>query len=528
MYKIPQPLFIVLSAIFLALTANITFFQEVEKLYPLTENALFRFSVLLLLIWTLTFTLSFLSIAFPTRVVVSLLLILAAITGYFTDQFGTVIDGVMIENVLETDASEAGDLLTKAFVIRVLLLGVFAVALVWWLPIQRLTIQKKVKQNTITAVAAFIAMLVTIFSFSEQYAVVFREHKSLRTYVNPLMPIYSGIRFAKALWAGPESTELDVTAADAHIPESDVEHELIILVVGETARRDHFSLNGYERKTNPELEKETNIVSYSNISSCGTATAVSVPCMFSASHRQDFDIKEARHHENLLDILKRAGVSILWRDNNSSSKGVADRVLYENFKTSDVNPVCDVECRDIGMLDGLQEFIDKQSGDVLIVLHQMGNHGPAYFKRYPAEFERFTPACHSLDLSECSDEEIINAYDNAILYTDFFLSKVIALLKQNTPKYETAMLYVSDHGESLGEHGLYLHGMPYMMAPKEQIEVPVILWLSETADIELQEAFELHDKQSSHDAIFDSILLAFEVESEIINEKDSLFEVVED
>lgn len=528
MFKISQPLLIILSAIFLALTANVSFFQEVEKIYPLADNVLFLASVMLLLVATLTFTLSFFSIALPTRMVVSVLVILAAVTGHFTDAFGSVIDSVMIENILQTDTGEVGDLLSRGLVIRVLLLGVAAVAAIWWLPVKRLTILNKIKQNGITAVVALLVMVVTIFSFSEQYAVVFREHKSLRTYINPLMPIYSTVRFAKAQIMGPESTELSVTAGDAHIPETDSEHELIILVVGETARRDHFSLNGYARQTNPELEKEKNLVSYGHISSCGTATAVSVPCMFSASHREDFSIKEALHHENLLDILKRAGVSVLWRDNNSSSKGVADRVVYENFKTTDLNPICDTECRDIGMLDGLQDYIDGQSGDVLIVLHQMGNHGPAYFKRYPPEFEHFTPACHSLDLSECSNQEIINAYDNAILYTDYFLSKVIDLLKKNTPKYETAMLYVSDHGESLGEHGIYLHGMPYMMAPKEQIEVPVVLWLSDAADIELQEAFQLKDKQSSHDAIFDSVLMAFEVESNVINTKDSLFEVAEE
>ena len=115
----------------------------------------------------------------------------------------------------------------------------------------------------------------------------------------------------------------------------------------------------------------------------------------------------------------------------------------------------------------------------------MGNHGPAYFKRYPKEFEKFKPACQTAELSECSDEEIGNAYDNAILYTDYFLSQVVQLLKQNEQKFEASMLYISDHGESLGENNLYLHGMPYMLAPSEQTDVPVIVWAGKTSDIDI-------------------------------------------
>jgi lipid A ethanolaminephosphotransferase len=165
------------------------------------------------------------------------------------------------------------------------------------------------------------------------------------------------------------------------------------------------------------------------------------------------------------------------------------------------------------MLHGLQNYIDAQSGDILIVLHQMGNHGPAYFKRYPADFERFRPACKSEDLSRCTDTEIGNAYDNAILYTDYFLSEVIALLKSNTPKFETAMLYVSDHGESLGEKGLYLHGMPYMLAPAEQTEVPVLVWASEASDVDLSVAVDRQGQINSHDAVSYSLLALFEIET---------------
>lgn len=527
MKRLSPIVLLLVTALYLAATANFTFFSELNSVYPWSDgNLLFLGSVAIVLVAAISLFIALFSLLIPIRIVIGGFLLIAAVAAYFTDHFGTIIDTTMLENVLQTDPAEAGDLLSWRLVLRLVVLGIVAAIIAWRLPLRRLSPLTRSWQLLATGTASLAVMAVCIFAFSDQYAGFFREHKILRSYTNPLMPIYSAIRYGESSLAIAESHAMTQTALDAHIEEDEDEGaELIILVVGETARRDHFSLNGYPRVTNPELQKESRLVSYSNIASCGTSTAVSVPCMFAAAGKDNFDLDSAKYQENLLDILQRAGVSVLWRDNNSSSKGVADRVTYEDFRSARRNPQCDEECRDIGMLDGLQQYIDQQSGDILIVLHQMGNHGPAYFKRYPAEFERFTPACHSQDFSGCSDEEINNAYDNAILYTDYFLSQVIALLKQNTPKYETAMLYVSDHGESLGEHGLYLHGAPYIMAPHEQTEVPIVLWLGESADIELQQALSVKDKSSTHDAVFHSLLAAFEIETSALDRGNTLFEV---
>jgi lipid A ethanolaminephosphotransferase len=367
--------------------------------------------------------------------------------------------------------------------------------------------------------SALIIAVICLFSFSDAYAVFFRQHKPVRFYTNPTYALYSvGELVAEnSIAVAADGIDLNLemltTAASAFISPDHSGHELVIMVIGETARSDRFSLNGYPRVTNPHLAKERGVVSYTNISSCGTSTGYSVPCIFSSLSRDDYSQNEAAGMENVLDVLTRVGVSVLWRDNNSSSKGVADRIEYENFRSPDINPSCDTECRDVGMLDGLQAYIDAKRGDILIVLHQMGSHGPAYFKRYPPEFELFTPACKTEDISQCSDEEVGNAYDNTIVYTDYFLSKVIQLLKSNTPKFETAMLYVSDHGESLGEKGMYLHGIPYAFAPKEQTEVPLIFWLGESSDIDLASAINLSEERNSHDAVFHALLAAFEVEN---------------
>ena len=221
-----------------------------------------------------------------------------------------------------------------------------------------------------------------------------------------------------------------------------------------------------------------------------------------------------------MDVLNNTqDVAILWRDNNSDSKGVALRVDYEDFQTPKTNSICDEECRDEGMLVGLEDYIEKNRGkNILIVLHQMGNHGPAYYKRYPKEFEKFTPVCKTNQLENCTQEEISNAYDNAILYTDYFLSKAINFLKKYSKTHEAGLLYVSDHGESLGENGIYLHGMPYAIAPKAQTHVPSLIWLDDgqmAHEYDINKIKQNKDKEYSHDNLFDTLLGLFEVKTEV-------------
>jgi len=229
-----------------------------------------------------------------------------------------------------------------------------------------------------------------------------------------------------------KNTKLKVIGVDAKIEDNQI-RKIVFMVVGEAARADHFSLNGYMRKTNPQLKKEE-IINFSQMYACGTSTAYSVPCMFSPYNRSDYSYKNAKNTENILDVLKHTkDVAILWRDNNSDSKGVAMRVEYQDFKTPKNNPACDLECRDVGMLNGLDRFIEKHHDkNILIVLHQMGNHGPAYYKRYTKEFEKFTPVCQTNQLEECSKESVTNSYDNALLYTDSFLAATINFAKRYT------------------------------------------------------------------------------------------------
>ena len=354
-----------------------------------------------------------------------------------------------------------------------------------------------------------------IMLFGNFYASFFREHKALRYYANPSYSIYSAVKYANG-FIRHEPHSVAPIGLDARIPANDTHRELIIFVLGETARADRFSLNGYAKPTNPLLMKE-GVLSFSNIWACGTSTAVSVPCMFSNLGQSGYSDKKARATENVLDVLKHAGVNVLWLDNNSDSKGVALRVPYESYKTADKNPVCDVECRDEGMLADVQAYINGHPrGDIFIVLHQMGNHGPAYYKRYPASFEKFTPACKTNQLEKCSKEEIDNAYDNAILYTDYFLSQVIAMLKRHSAGFESAMFYISDHGESLGERGVYLHGLPGIIAPDTQRRVPGIMWFGKGFDeVDIKSLAAKRDRKYTHDNIFHTVLGFMEIETSV-------------
>lgn len=525
--KISSGTLILTTSLFVAAFCNIAFFKNAVEVYGVTlPSLLFMASLFVYITSIFVFVLSAVCHRRLTKPILTFFLLLASVVAYFSLRYGTIFDGNMIANVFETDTGEASDLFTPWLAIYVILLGALPSLLIWRANLVHPDWKTETKARLKLVGMTAAALAFTFLPFSANYASMLREHREIASKINPTFALYS--TFKLAMRSIPQSRTQHVTiGADAKIPPTDVHRELIIMVVGETARADHWSMNGYPRETTPLLKQE-GVTNFPDFWSCDTSTAKSVPCMFSNLGRAGFDVRKAQNSDNALDVLARAGVSVLWRDNNSSSKGVADRVPYEDYKTSKKNPLCtDIECRDEGMLDGLQKYIDAQKGDILIVLHQMGNHGPAYYKRYPAAFERFTPVCQTNDLGSCTHDEIINAYDNAILYTDYFLSRVIGLLKNNDDKFETAMLYVSDHGESLGEYGLYLHATPYMLAPDAQRHVPAVIWLGKNMknnDVRVETLNERSKRRWSHDNIFATLLGFFEINSTVYDAHMDLLE----
>jgi lipid A ethanolaminephosphotransferase len=514
---------ILLVVIFVMLTANASLYRHLIKIYPLTlANLPFVASLILFFSLLTALLFSLVSYGRTGRWLIALLLILSAQAAYYMDKFGVLMDVVMIDNILHTDANEISGLLNMSLIVRTMIFGVLPAWLVikYWPSVTN--VAEEFKTRLMWVVIFAVALVVVVLPFTAGYTSFIREHKITRFYANPTYPIYSMIKYATQQLSFNQQLAISKTAADALFVEHDSRNELLILVVGETARADRFSLNGYHRETNPRLVKE-DVVSFSQVASCGTSTGVSVPCMFSSLGRKNYEKNKALNQENVLDVLASHGIAVLWRDNNSNSKGVATRMEYQDFKSPTLNPVCEGECRDIGMLKGLEEYIAAKKGkDIMIVLHQMGNHGPEYYRRYPKEFATFQPMCMTGELRDCTKEEIDNSYDNAILYTDYFLSEVIKFLKKYDGEYETAMLYVSDHGESLGEHGIYLHAAPYMMAPEEQTHVPAVLWLGKHFDYQLSQVQPYQDYQLSHDDLFCSILVGYELSSSSCKSKEKM------
>lgn len=518
----PNQRMVLVVSLFIMLTGNYTFLNRVADIYFADSRHLaFFVSVFFLFAAATAFLLNFLAYRGLTAPVLAIFLLISSATAYFTDKYGTVLNDEMLINMLQTNVSEAGDLLSVSLVIRLLVFGVIpAVLLVRYRPSSMGPVAE-IRGMLFSGLSLILFMVLCIAPFTSTYASFFREHKSVRFYANPTYVTYSAVNLAGRIFKDQGSQKISAVAIDAkptEVLESEEPRELIVLVVGETARADRFSLNGYARETNPNLQKEE-LVSLKNVTSCGTSTAVSVPCMFSDLTETHFSLEKVAKLENALDVLQRNGVEVLWRDNNSDSKGVALRVAYENFRTPEKNPICDEECRDVGMLKGLEDYIDQRAGkDILIVLHQMGNHGPAYYKRYPKEFEHFTPVCKTNELANCTREEIDNAYDNAVRYTDYFLSQVITLLKKYDGSHETAMLYVSDHGESLGEYGMYLHGAPKAFAPEAQTHVASVVWFGSNFDYKLADLLPYEKDHLTHDALFCTLLMAYELNTHTCSE----------
>ncbi|MGP1609793.1 MAG: phosphoethanolamine transferase, partial [Burkholderiales bacterium] len=401
---------ILLVTAFLLVSGNATFASNVLKVYPINgDNLFFLLSLIIVFGGATVLLLAPLCFRHSTKPVLIIVLLLSSLATYFMDNYGIIISDDMLRNIAHTNTAEALELLNMKLLAYLMVLGIVPAVAVGMVPLQ----WRGLRRELIARLKLFgitIALVIgTILVFGSFYASFFREHKELRQHANPTYYFYSVIKYTAQLLKSDSNAPIVAVGTDAIIPDSDVDRELIIMVVGETARADRFSLNGYPRDTNPQLRKQ-NVVSLTNFWACGTSTAISVPCMFLLDGQASAASSKIATDENLLDVLQRSNVSVLWLDNNSDSKGVASRVPFRDYKSPQTNPVCDIECRDEGMLTGLQTFIDSHpKGDIFIVLHQMGNHGPAYFRRYPPEFEKFKPACKNSDLSRCSREEIGNA-----------------------------------------------------------------------------------------------------------------------
>ncbi|MEO5607036.1 MAG: phosphoethanolamine--lipid A transferase [Polaromonas sp.] len=523
-----RPLWVVvLASLWIATVCNVALWRALARLPELSTGQAVTVSIGLGLVIALATAglISLLAWRWTLKPVITLFCVSAAFGAYFMMAYGVVIDKTMMVNTLQTDLRETRDLLNWQLAATVLVLAVLPCVVLWRQHIRLQSTTRQVLSNVAALVASSALLVLVLLLFFQSIASVMRNHPQVRYLINPLNSFYALGSVAASPFERNESVVLPL-GQDAKLGASyatQTKPPLLLLVLGETGRSVNFSLNGYARPTNPELAGQ-NVASQRNVWSCGTSTAASVPCMFSHFGRANYDSRPD-NREGLMDVLQHAGLAVLWLDNQSGCKGVCDRVPNVNTSQLKVPGVCDgEECFDEVMLHDLDERIAalpaaKRAKGVVVVLHQMGSHGPAYSKRSPAKSKKFLPECTSNSLQSCDQQELVNAYDNSIVYTDHLLGASIAWLKAQEPHNAPAMLYVADHGESLGENNLYLHGMPYSVAPDVQKHVPWITWLS--PDFEQRSRVttaclkQQLDAPISHDNYFHSVLGLMNVQTSV-------------
>lgn len=516
---------ILLTSLFFALCCNGLFWRAAMEAQP--GDLRLGVSILLALTGIHALLMGLIVWRWNAKVLLGLLLVVTALAAHYMRSFHVYLDVSMLRNVLATDLKETRELLTPALVPPLLALAGLPMLALWRVRVIRRSWPRALAWRAgFLLAAAGVAAAGALLSFQDLSALM-RNQREARYLVTPGNYLVGLPRTLGSASLIPPKARIPV-GLDARLADGAAKRppRLLVLVVGETARAGNWGLNGYARQTTPQLARE-DVVNFTDVHACGTNTEVSVPCMFSPFGRRHYDEDKIRSHESLLHVLERAGVGTLWRDNQSGCKGVCQDLDAQRLDNADNPALCaGGRCLDEILLDGLEAQARARPGDRLIVLHQLGSHGPSYFQRHPPRFRQFTPTCDTADLGKCSRDEIVNSYDNTLLYTDHFLARAIERLR-DMKDYDTAMIYLSDHGESLGEKGLYLHGMPYAIAPREQTRVPMTMWFSprfaDRRGLDLGCLRERARGQASHDNLFASVLGLMQVQTSAYDSGQDLF-----
>jgi lipid A ethanolaminephosphotransferase len=524
---------LVWASVWIGTLGNLALWSELHKLGRLQTGADIALAICLSVVAGTALVLMTALLAWKRSIkpLLVFLLIATALGMHFMLSYGVVIDDTMMTNVMQTDPHETRDLLNLRLFLTVGIVAVLPSVWIWRLPLEEKSWPKQALRNGLVWLAAIVLLIASVMATFQGFSSLMRNQKHVRFLINPANSLYAiGQIATKPLRDGPQpfqaiGQDAQLSARSGATPGSSAKPPLLMIVVGETARAANFSFNGYARETTPQLRALSQteaFVYWKDAWSCGTNTAASLPCMFSHLGKEAFADSKARY-ENLLDVLQRAGMAVLWIDNQSGCKGLCDRVHNASTLQAQIPEHCSSgECHDLVMLHELDARIaalpaTQRAKGVVVVLHQMGSHGPAYFKRVPQAFKKFQPECLTNNLSECSREQITNSYDNTLLYTDQLLASSIKWLKTQASTAQGAMIYVSDHGESLGEKGVYLHGLPYAFAPDEQKHIPWLNWFSQeflSAQILDVACLQQNATQRiTHDNLFHSVLGLLQVQA---------------
>ncbi len=508
-----EPL-IAIASLYWLLAANPMFFRAALTGRLLSEPATWGFlAALAVAVFSVHFLLlAMLANRWTVKPLLAVLVVVTALATYFMQAYGIYLDPTMLRNALRTDVAEARELWSWALLPHLALYAALPLWLLARVQVQRRPWPRAVAWRLGSMAVAVVLAAAAVLAVFQPPATTMRNHKEMRYLVTP----------ANVLWSTTVALGRDASSAarprqplgEDAVRLRPAAHagrpQVLVLVVGETARAANWGLSGYARATTPALSRLP-VLNFPDVTACGTNTETSVPCLFAPVGRRDYDEARIRGSESMLHLLQRAGVAVHWRDNQSGCKGVCDGLPQDTVAGLNPPGLCaDGRCLDEGLLAGLDERLARAEGSQVLVLHMLGNHGPSYFRRYPPAFAHFQPACQSDDLRQCSPQEITNAYDNAQRYTDHVLASLVAKLQARAEHVDTALLFVSDHGESLGEKGLYLHGMPYAIAPKEQTQVPMLMWLSDgwarATGLDLACLRNRAAQPAAHDHVFHTVL----------------------
>ncbi|MBK0063299.1 MULTISPECIES: phosphoethanolamine transferase [unclassified Acinetobacter] len=527
--KVSLACFNLIIALWLALALNFCFFRHVQSLSGFQGwfEWIWLAIVAISLVAYYNLYLQVLNWKWTAKPISIVLIFLGGTTAYFTNQLGAYISPEQIQNVVQTDLAETKQLMTIPFSLWCMGMVVLPIIFVCLIQIEYPLIKKNLLQKAVYIIISFIILLILVLSNYLNFTNIFRQHKDIRQLISPDNVLTSSYKYFHHLHEKHEPLVIFGKDAKMLLPQSDQSKpKLMVLVVGEAARAESFSLNGYSRNTNPKLSQIENLINFSQVTSCGTATAVSVPCMFSGMTREQYDANLAAHREGLLDIAQRAGYKVTWIDNDSGCKGACDRVNNIKISKALKKQYCrdDGFCLDDVLLVSLQRYLasipHKDKTPQLIILHQRGSHGPAYYNRTTTDFSPFQPTCKTSAIQTCDRQKLINSYDNTIVYTDHILSEIIQSIDKNK-HYQSALWYLSDHGESTGENGIYLHGTVYALAPSQQTHIPMLMWFSNDWKMQHDAHIEcLKSKQNqvlSQDNLFPTLLSLLDIQSSVIN-----------
>jgi lipid A ethanolaminephosphotransferase len=435
---------------------------------------------------------------FVGRCILAFTFVADAISLYFINSYEVLITDSMMGNVFNTQFSEASGFFSLAAVLYVLFLGVIPCIFIF---------AAKTDFGSFKRFMANIGLALGIavgiaFVNIQNWPWIDRNSTELGSLLMPWSYTVNTVRFYNG---EKKRNQKEILLPDAQI--SNDSKDVCILIIGESARRDHFSLYGYEKPTNPLLAEDdvTSLIA----NSAATYTTAGVKAIL--DHQPT-----GKLYEILPNYMYRTGVDVIWRTSNWGEPPVHIEKYHTVRDLKKMYPDADDRYDGI-LLTGLKEEIMSSEKDkILVILHTNTSHGPTYNKKYPAEFERFTPVCTTVEMSKANPQELMNAYDNSVLYTDYLIHSAIEILKE-IPDRRACMLYVSDHGESLGEGNLYMHGVPMSIAPKEQVEIPFIVWTS----IDAAEVKELDEVGQYH--VFHSVMDFLGVESPVFDEDKNIF-----